>query len=194
MAHWAGTSSGRWSGTTRRRSGSWRPGPRGELSGRGGGAKLSDGAVWSSRDDGGEEETAQIKKWLSVGTGGERKKGSYIGGAFCPGSSHHPGRPFCPGWWLDPGQKVFFCGPRIPVACGPPLLPGGSITRDKRGPVFIIPAKSSSLSFVSFYFYFKIGYHLLIELKNYGSKNYQTIFLILFRFAIHSKNVSFSFN
>jgi len=74
-------------------------------------------------------------------------------------------RAFGPGSWLDPGQKVFFGGPQIPPACGPPLLLGGSITRDKRGPVFVIPAKCSSLSFVSFYFSFKIGYHLLIELK-----------------------------
>ena len=74
-------------------------------------------------------------------------------------------KAFGPGSWLDPGQKVFFGRPQIPPAYGPPLLLGGSITRDKRGPVFIVPAKPSSLSFASFYFSFKIGYHLLIELK-----------------------------
>ena len=92
-----------------------------------------------------------------------------MGGAFCPGLSHHPGQKgllsrvvdspgtkgplfvpgeattrdkilFCPGWWIHPGQKVFFGGPGKFPARGPPLVPGGSTTRDKRGPFSLVPA------------------------------------------------------
>ena len=47
---------------------------------------------------------------------------------------------FCPGWWIHPGQKVFFGGPGKFPARGPPLVPGGSTTRDKRGPFSLVPA------------------------------------------------------
>ena len=47
---------------------------------------------------------------------------------------------FCPGWWLHPGQKVFLGGPGKFPARGPPLVPGGSTTRDKRGPFSLVPA------------------------------------------------------
>ena len=51
-------------------------------------------------------------------------------------------RAFCPGWWLHPGLKIILGGPGKFPACGPPLVPGGSTTRDKRGPFSLIPAKS----------------------------------------------------
>ena len=52
------------------------------------------------------------------------------------------GPPFCPGSWLHPGQKVFLGGPRKFPARGPPLVPGGSTTRDKRGSFSLISTKS----------------------------------------------------
>ena len=44
------------------------------------------------------------------------------------------------GWWLHPGQKGFLGGPGKFPARGPPLVPGGSTTRDKRGPFSLVPA------------------------------------------------------
>ena len=63
---------------------------------------------------------------------GEEEQGAHIYrmGAFCPRS------------WLHPGQKVFLGGPEKFPARGPPLVPGGSTTRDKRGPFSLISAKS----------------------------------------------------
>ena len=98
-----------------------------------------------------------------------RAKEEVIWGAFCPGLSHHAGQKgllsrvvdspgtkgppfvpgeattrdkilFCPGWWIHPGQKVFFDGPGKFPARGPPLVPGGSTTRDKKGLFSLVPA------------------------------------------------------
>ena len=74
------------------------------------------------------------------------------------------GPPFCPGWSHDPGQKVFSGGPGKFPARGPPLVPGGSTTRDKMGPFPSFPPNLIFV-FISFYFSFKIGFHLLIQLK-----------------------------
>ena len=77
-----------------------------------------------------------------------------MGGPFVPGeSTTRDKRTFCPGSWLHPGQKVLlsrvvdspgtkgvFGGPGKFPARGPPLVPGGSTTRDKRGPFSLVPA------------------------------------------------------
>ena len=90
-----------------------------------------------------------------------------MGGPFVPGeATTRDKRTFCPGSWLHPGQKGFLGRPGKFPARGPPLVPGGSTTRDKRGPFSPIPA-NLMLVFVSFYFSFKIGFHLLIQLINF---------------------------
>ena len=121
---------------------------------------------------------------------------------FCPGWSHDPGqrvvdspgtkgpppfvsgeattrdkRAFCPGSWLHPGQKVFLGGPGKFPARDPPLVPGGSTTRAKR---VRFPSFPPNIVFVFVFFtsLFKIGFHLLIQLINFDSKNYGTKFLI----------------
>ena len=74
-----------------------------------------------------------------------------------------PKNTFCPGWWLHPGQKGLLGGPGKFPARGPPLVPGRSTTRDKRGRFPSFPPNVMFV-FVSFYFSFKIGFHLLIQL------------------------------
>ena len=91
---------------------------------------------------------------------------------------------FCPGWWLHPGQKVFLGGPGKFPARGPPLVPGGSTTRDKRGPFSLIPAKSY-VCFYFFYFSFKIGFHLLIQLKKLWFQKLWKKFSYLYIDLIH---------
>ena len=65
-------------------------------------------------------------------------------GPFVPGRGFTRDKrpPFCPGWWLHPGQKVFLGGPGKFPARGPPLVPGGFTTGDKRGPFSLLLAKS----------------------------------------------------
>ena len=65
-----------------------------------------------------------------------------MGGGLLSRVKPRPGtkRAFCPGSWLHPGQKVFLGGPGKFPARGPPLVPGGSTTRDKRGPFSLVPA------------------------------------------------------
>ena len=94
---------------------------------------------------------------VSLGTKG--------GGAFCPGSWFHPGQRggFCPGWIHDPGQKVFLGGPGKFPDRGPPLVPGGLPPRTK-GARFPSFPPNLMFVFISFYFSFKIGFHLLIQL------------------------------
>ena len=87
------------------------------------------------------------------GTKGGPRSGNFPGppkNTFCPGWSHDPGqKPCCLRSWLHPVQKVFLGGPGKFPARGPPLVPGGSTTRDKRGPFSLIPTKS----FVCFWFF-----------------------------------------
>ena len=45
--------------------------------------------------------------------------------------------------------------------------------------------------FVSFYFSFKIGFHLLIQLKNYDSKNYGTKFFLYINLIHATKMINF---
>ena len=100
------------------------------------------------------------------------------GGLFVPGEATTRGKwAFCPGSWLHPGQKVFLGGPEKFPARVPSLVLGGSTTRDKRAPFPSFPPNFIFV-FVSFYFSFKIGFHLLIQLINFDSKNYGTKFLI----------------
>ena len=114
------------------------------------------------------------------------------------------GPPFGPGWCHErgpkgpwsrvkppPGTNGCFGGPRRKCACGPPLVPGGCNNRDNWGPFFILAPKFWAISFFRFFFIclFKIGYQL-VE-KNYEFKNYQTMFLYLFRFYMSSKNIAF---
>ena len=85
-------------------------------------------------------------------------------GPFVPGEATTRDKIlFCPGWWIHPGQKVFFGGPGKFPARGPPLVPGGSTpgTKGARFPSF---PPNLMFVFVSFYFSFKIGFHLLIQL------------------------------
>ena len=70
--------------------------------------------------------------------GRAKEEGSIWGGL----ATTRDKRPFCPGSWLHPGQKGFLGGLGKFPARGPPLVPGGSTTRDKRGPFSLIPAKS----------------------------------------------------
>ena len=113
-------------------SGSW----RGAAGSRGGGAELSVGAARRSgrrrQERGGDQEL----------TGERRRKGRYIGwGPFVPvEATTRDKRSFCPGWWLHPGQKMILGGPGKFPARGPPLVLGGSTTRDKRGPFSLVPA------------------------------------------------------
>ena len=87
-----------------------------------------------------------------------------MGGPFVPGeTTTRDKRTFCPGWWLHPGQKGLLGGPGKFPARGPPLVPGRSTTRDKRGRFPSCPSNVMFV-FVSFYFSFKIGFHLLIQL------------------------------
>src|SRR6185503_14504035 len=81
---------------------------------------------------------------------------------FCPVCWLHP-VSFYPRWWLHPGQKGLLGGPGKFPARGPPLVPGRSTTRDKRGRFPSFPPNVMFV-FVSFYFSFKIGFHLLIQL------------------------------
>ena len=90
-------------------------------------------AVLGSR--GGGSRTGAVDEKPSVRR--RAKEEGNIWGAFCPGS------------WLHPGQKGFLGGPGKFPARGPPLVPGGSTTRDKRGMFSLIPAKS----FVCFLFF-----------------------------------------
>ena len=92
----------------------------------GGGARGARAVGGAGGTDGGREEGRRRE---------EARK--YMGGAFCPG------------WWLHRGQKGLLGGPGKFPARGPPLVPGGSTTRDKRGPFSLIPAKS----YVYFYFF-----------------------------------------
>ena len=84
---------------------------------------------------------------------------------------------FCPGSWLHLGQKVFLGEPGKFPARGPPLVPSGSTTGTK-GARFPSFPPNLMFVFVSFYFSFKIGFNLLIQLINFDSKNYGTKFLI----------------
>ena len=78
------------------------------------------------------------------------------------GSTTRDKRTFCPGSWLHPGQKGFLGGLGKFPARGPPLVPCGSTTRDKRVRFPSFPPNLMFV-FVSFYFSFKIGFHLLIQ-------------------------------
>ena len=101
-------------------------------------AATSTAAVLGELERWGEqgERTAGGRK----GEGG-RKLGNIWGGPFVPGeTTTRDKRTFCPGWWIHPGQKVFFGGPGKFPARSPPLVPGGSTTRDKRGPFSLVPA------------------------------------------------------
>ena len=117
------------------------------------------------------------------GTKGGPRAGDFPGppkNTFCNGWSHDPGQKvllsrvvdapgtkggaFCPGSWLHPGQKVFLGGPGKFPARGPPLVPGGYTTRDKRGPFSLVSRLILCLFLFLFYFSFKIGFHLLIQL------------------------------
>ena len=84
-------------------------------------------------DDGG---AAQIRNAQVLEEGGGRRD-IYRGPPFV---RVEPRPAFCPGLWLHPGQKVFLGGPGKFPARGPPLVPGGSTTRDKRGPFSLVPA------------------------------------------------------
>ena len=87
-------------------------------------AATSMAAVLGSRG-GGSRTGAEMRNQV-LGEGRRRKE--IYGGAFCPGS------------WLHLGQKGFLGGPGKFPARGPPLVPGGSTTRDKRGPFSLVPA------------------------------------------------------
>src|SRR6185503_10788958 len=112
----------------------------------------------------------ELERWGEQGNGrregGRAKEGGrkYMGGPFVPGeATTRDKRTFCPGWWLYPGQKGLLGGPGKFPARGPPLVPGRSTTRDKRGRFPSFPPNVMFV-FVSFYFSFKIGFHLLIQL------------------------------
>ena len=68
------------------------------------------------------------------------------------------------------GQKVFLGRPGKFTARGPPLVPGGSTTRDKRGPFSLVSCLILCLFLFLFYFSFKIGFHLLIQLIKLWNK------------------------
>ena len=87
-------------------------------------------------DDGG---ATQIKKTTKCWGRGRKKEDTGVG-AFCPGWSHDPGQKLL---WVvaPPGKKSVFGGPGKFSARGPPLVPSGSITRDKRGPFFLVPGQ-----------------------------------------------------
>ena len=126
----------------------------------GGGARRDDGARWRwaraaglwaatstaavlgdvelARWGGAGERTAAAPKETSVWGKGEGGRKEIYGGAFCPGWSHHP------------GQKVLLSRVDLP--------PG---TKGARFPLF---PPNVMFVFVSFYFSFKIGFHLLIQL------------------------------
>ena len=91
-------------------------------------------------DDGGAMQIKKTPKCWGRG----RKKGDIGVGAFCPGWSHDPGQnALLSRVVAPPGTKgVFLGGPGKFPARGPPLVPGGSTTRDQRGPFSPIPAKS----------------------------------------------------
>ena len=99
-------------------------------------------AVLGSRGGGSRgrrRHQAQIDEKPSVR--GRAKEEVIWGGPFVPGEATTRDKIlFCPGWWIQPGQKVFFGGPGKFPARGPPLVPGGSTTRDKRGPFSLVPA------------------------------------------------------
>jgi len=89
-----------------------------------GGGETSMAAVLGSRGGGsrtGADEKPSVRRRA-------KEEGNIWGGAFCPGS------------WVHPGQKGFLGGPGKFPARGPPLVPGGSTTRDKRGPFSLVPA------------------------------------------------------
>ena len=111
------------------------------------------------------------------------------GGPFVPGAATtQDKRAFCPGSWLHPGQKVFLGGPEKFPARGPPLVPGRSTTRDKRGRFPSFPPNVMFV-FVSFYFSFKIGFHLLIQLKKIMiPKIMEQNFLSLYKLDTRNKN------
>ena len=73
-----------------------------------------------------------------------------------------------PGTKGDFGRAGKIPGPR-PTFSHPPGTKGARFPSFPPNLMFI---------FVYFYFSFKIGFHLLIQLKNYDSKNYGTKFLI----------------
>ena len=132
----------------------------GDVGSRGGalGGDVDGGGARGARAVGGAgERTAGGRK----GEGGRKE---IYGGAFVPGeATTREKRSFCPGWWLHPGQKGLLGGPGKFPARGPPLVPGRSTTRDKRGRFPSFPPNVMFV-FVSFYFSFKIGFHLLIQL------------------------------
>ena len=89
------------------------------------------------------------QKALFVTGGGftrDKKGGPFVSGE----ATTRDTRAFCPGSWIHPGQKVFLGGPGKFPARGPPLIPGGSTTRDKRGPFSLIPAVTNMAPFMPF--------------------------------------------
>ena len=88
----------------------------------------------------------------------------YRVGAFCPVWSHHPGQKgllsrvvASPGTKDDFGQAGKIHSPR------PTFSPGWIYHPGQKGPVFS-HSRQIMFVFVSFYFSFKIGFHLLIQL------------------------------
>src|SRR6185436_12416949 len=64
-------------------------------------------AVGGAGDGGGTRRRSMRNQVL-----GEGRRRKLYGGPFVPGeATTRDKRGFCPGWWLRPGQKVFFGGP-----------------------------------------------------------------------------------
>ena len=104
------------------------------------------------------------RKPPSVGEDG-RKKGDIGVGAFWPGWSHHPGQKGLLSWVVaPPGTKgVFGRAGKIPSP-RPTFSPGWIYNPGQNWPVFPRFPPNLMFVFVSFYFSFKIGFHLLIQL------------------------------
>ena len=73
--------------------------------------------------------------------------------------------PFVPGRGSTRDKRCFLGGPGKFPARGPPLVPGG-----QKGPVFPHSRQILCLFLFLFYFSFKIGFHLLIQLIKLWNK------------------------
>ena len=132
--------------------------------------------LWAATSTAAVLGDVELARWGEQGNGrregGRAKEGGrkYMGGPFVPGeATTRDKRTFCPGWWFHPGQKGLLGGPGKFLSHGPPLVPGRSTTRDKRGRFPSFPPNVMFV-FVSFYFSFKIGFHLLIQLIKLWNK------------------------
>ena len=115
------------------------------------------------------------------------------GGAFCPRWSHHPGQnDLLSRVVASPGTKgVFRRAGKIPSP-RPTFSPGWIYHLGQKGPVFPRFPPNLMFVFVSFYFSFKIGFHLLIQLiKLWFQKLWNKIFYLYINLIHATKIINF---